>query len=483
MPTSTPSPVFGNQEFHYTREDFQQVRERLYRLTGISLAESKAQLVYSRLSRRLRLLRLGSFAEYFTHLDREPGEQQLFVNALTTNLTAFFRERHHFPLLADLARRQLQRHRPLRIWSAAASTGEEPYSIAITLVEALGSFDPPVKIVASDIDTGVLDCARQGVYPLERLEQMPAPLKKRFFLRGTGPNAGKARVVEELRQLVEFRQINLLEADWSIAGELDAIFCRNVMIYFDKPTQTRLLERMVALLRPEGLFFAGHSENFVHASHLGALRRPDRLQPGLIAMNLQAREGAPLNRYYDPYFACDAVKLLPGEYFASGEDLVIVTVLGSCVSVCLRDPLNGIAGMNHFMLPERGLGGDPASPSARYGSHAMELLINRMLALGASRERLQAKVFGGGSVLRQISAAIGQRNVEFTLDYLATERIPLLASDVLEAFPRKIYFFPRNGRVLVKSLVELKNDTVLQRERDYRRRIDRNADGGPIDLF
>lgn len=200
-------------------------------------------------------------------------------------------------------------------------------------------------------------------------------------------------------------------------------------------------------------------------------------------MNLQAREGAPLNLYYDPYFACDAVKLLPGEYFASGEDLVIVTVLGSCVSVCLRDPLNGIAGMNHFMLPERGLGGDPASPSARYGSHAMELLINRMLALGASRERLQAKVFGGGSVLRQISAAIGQRNVEFTLDYLATERIPLLASDVLEAFPRKIYFFPRNGRVLVKSLVELKNDTVLQRERDYRRRIDRNADGGPIDLF
>ncbi|MDF5994325.1 CheR family methyltransferase [Pseudomonas aeruginosa] len=267
MPTSTPSPVFGNQEFHYTREDFQQVRERLYRLTGISLAESKAQLVYSRLSRRLRLLRLGSFAEYFTHLDREPGEQQLFVNALTTNLTAFFRERHHFP-----ARRP--RPPPVAAASPAAHLvggGEhrrEPYSIAITLVEALGSFDPPVKIVASDIDTGVLDCARLGVYPLERLEQMPAPLKKRFFLRGTGPNAGKARVVEELRQLVEFRQINLLEADWSIAGELDAIFCRNVMIYFDKPTQTRLLERMVALLRPEGLFFAGHSENFVHASHL-----------------------------------------------------------------------------------------------------------------------------------------------------------------------------------------------------------------------
>ncbi|HCF2341868.1 CheR family methyltransferase [Pseudomonas paraeruginosa] len=268
MSISTPSPVFGNHEFHYTREDFQQVRERLYRLTGISLAESKVQMVYSRLSRRLRLLRLASFAEYFAHLDREPGERQLFVNALTTNLTAFFRERHHFPLLADLARRQLQRHRPLRVWSAAASTGEEPYSIAITLVEALGRFDPPVKIIASDIDTGVLDCARQGVYPLDRLEQLPAPLKKRFFLRGTGPNAGKARVVEELRQLVEFRQINLLEADWPIAGELDAIFCRNVMIYFDKPTQTRLLERMVALLRPEGLFFAGHSENFVHASHL-----------------------------------------------------------------------------------------------------------------------------------------------------------------------------------------------------------------------
>ncbi|MFV3305051.1 CheR family methyltransferase [Pseudomonas sp. NY15181] len=260
-----PAP---DHEFLYTRRDFQQVRERLYRHAGISLSENKEQLVYSRLSRRLRSLRLNSFAEYFAYLETHEEEWQQFVNALTTNLTAFFRERHHFEHLARLADEQLLDHRPLRVWSAASSTGEEPYSIAMTLVDALGSFTPPVQIMASDIDTGVLHSARQGIYPMERLEALSPAQKRRFFLRGTGVNAGKARVVGELRQLVEFRQINLLDANWGISGGLDAIFCRNVMIYFDKPTQTRLLERMVSLLRPGGLLFAGHSENFVHAAHL-----------------------------------------------------------------------------------------------------------------------------------------------------------------------------------------------------------------------
>lgn len=265
MPITLPAP---GHEFLYTRRDFLNVRERLYRHAGISLSENKQQLVYSRLSRRLRSLRLGSFAEYFAYLERHDEEWQQFVNALTTNLTAFFRERHHFEHLARFAGERLRDHSPLRVWSSASSTGEEPYSIAMTLADALGSFNPPVQILASDIDTGVLGCARQGIYPLERLEALSTAQKRRFFLRGTGANAGKARVVAELRQLVEFRQINLLDANWGIAGGLDAIFCRNVMIYFDKPTQTRLLERMIGLLRPGGLLFAGHSENFVHASQL-----------------------------------------------------------------------------------------------------------------------------------------------------------------------------------------------------------------------
>ncbi|WP_160285443.1 CheR family methyltransferase [Pseudomonas knackmussii] len=261
-----PNP--GGHEFLYTRRDFLQVRQVLYRRTGISLSESKEQLVYSRLSRRLRALRLDSFGAYLAYLAENDEEWQQFVNALTTNLTAFFRERHHFDTLATLARDPARRHRPLRFWSSASSTGEEPYSMAMTLVEAFGSFQAPVQILASDIDTRVLETARQGIYPLERVESLELARKQRFFQRGSGPNAGKVRVVPELRQLVEFQQINLLDARWDVQGEFDAIFCRNVMIYFDKPTQTALLERLVRLLRPDGLFFAGHSENFVHAGHL-----------------------------------------------------------------------------------------------------------------------------------------------------------------------------------------------------------------------
>lgn len=260
-------PVPGGHEFLYTRRDFQQVRRLLYGRTGISLSESKQQMVYSRLSRRLRALQLPSFGEYLAYLEGHDGEWQQFVNALTTNLTAFFRERHHFQTLAEVAARQVRTHRPLRFWSAASSTGEEPYSMAMSLVEALGP-DAPVRILASDIDTGVLETAERGIYPLERVEALALAQKKRFLLRGRGPNAGKVRVVEELRRLVEFRRINLLDDAWGVPGELDAIFCRNVMIYFDKPTQARLLERMVRLLRPGGLFFAGHSESFVHAAHL-----------------------------------------------------------------------------------------------------------------------------------------------------------------------------------------------------------------------
>ncbi|AYC32586.1 chemotaxis protein CheR [Pseudomonas cavernae] len=275
------SAIIGAHEFGYTLEDFERVRRLLYQKAGISLAPSKAQMVYSRLARRLRCLQLCSFSEYLAFLERHSEEWQQFVNALTTNLTAFFRESHHFDQLATLARLRAKEGRPLRFWSAASSTGEEPYSMAMTLVEVFGSFAAPVQIIASDIDTGVLDYARQGIYPEERVAQLAPALKQRFLQRGTASNAGKVRVVPELRQLVEFRQINLLEANWGIPGGLDAIFCRNVMIYFDKPTQARLLERMVRLLRPDGLFFAGHSESFMHASHVVKLVSRSAYQPVL----------------------------------------------------------------------------------------------------------------------------------------------------------------------------------------------------------
>lgn len=191
------------------------------------------------------------------------------------------------------------------------------------------------------------------------------------------------------------------------------------------------------------------------------------------------------NGYYDPHFECEAVKILPGEYFVTPRDILIVTVLGSCVSVCLRDRQSGIGGMNHFMLPgnsDEGFG--PVSSSARYGVYAMELLINQLLKLGARRHQLEAKVFGGGCVLRGITANnVGQRNVDFALDYLHTEGIELLAEDLLDIYPRKVYFFPASGRVLVKKLKSLNNSTLLDREADYSLRIRKVPVGGAIDLF
>ncbi|MDR7090770.1 CheR family methyltransferase [Cellvibrio fibrivorans] len=256
------------REFNYADADFARVKAIIYRKAGINLGDSKKQLVYSRLARRLRVLQLDNFDEYLAYLDHNKNEQQEFINALTTNLTAFFREAHHFSTLADYARNRKATAGKLRVWCAASSTGEEPYSIAMTLVEAYGSYSPPVEIIASDIDSSVLEFAAQGIYSLDRLDVLSLEQKKHFFLRGKGRNNGSAKVIDKLRQLVDFRQINLLDRDWRLGAGFDVIFCRNVMIYFDKPTQLQLLERMVRLLKPEGLYIAGHSESFSNASHL-----------------------------------------------------------------------------------------------------------------------------------------------------------------------------------------------------------------------
>lgn len=189
--------------------------------------------------------------------------------------------------------------------------------------------------------------------------------------------------------------------------------------------------------------------------------------------------------YFDRQFNCDAVKILPGEYFVTQRELVIVTVLGSCVSVCLRDRANGIGGMNHFMLPGNHDGGlSTISASARYGVYAMELLINHLLKLGARRSDFEAKVFGGGSVLRGMTANnVGERNAEFVREYLATENIQIAAQDLLDIYPRKVYYFPNTGRVLVKKLKSQHNTTVLDREMEYSMRIKRVPVAGEIDLF
>ena len=261
-------------EFTLTPADFGRVRELIHQRAGISLHAGKQAMVYSRLSRRLRETRFGSFADYLQWLERAGGaeadaEWQEFVNCLTTNLTNFFREEHHFIALVDDLRARAAR--PIRLWCNAASTGEEPYSLAMTVVETLGP-SAQVKLVCSDIDTRVLATAQRGVYPAEARGLSPERMK-RHFLRGTGANAGHIRVKPELARLVEFRPFNLMSTNWAALGEaFDLVFCRNVMIYFDNPTQRQVLERIHKAMKPGGLLYVGHSENFTDARDLFRLR-------------------------------------------------------------------------------------------------------------------------------------------------------------------------------------------------------------------
>lgn len=261
------------KEFNFTKSDFERVRALIYKRAGISLADSKQEMVYSRIARRLRATGIVSFSTYLDELEAgklSGDEWEAFTNALTTNLTSFFREAHHFPLLAEHFKRLPPG--PITIWCSASSTGEEPYSIAMTACEAFNTLSPPVQIIATDIDTNVLAAGAHGVYGIERLDKMAAERSKRFFLRGKGDQEGMVRVRPELRQLVTFKQLNLLADGWPLAGQFDVIFCRNVMIYFDKTTQRKILARFVPLMKPNALLFAGHSENFLYVSDSLKLR-------------------------------------------------------------------------------------------------------------------------------------------------------------------------------------------------------------------
>ncbi|MFV5213277.1 chemoreceptor glutamine deamidase CheD [Azonexus caeni] len=201
-------------------------------------------------------------------------------------------------------------------------------------------------------------------------------------------------------------------------------------------------------------------------------------------MNHAYNENLAANRYFDRHFSSEAAKILPGEYFVSDQGMLLVTVLGSCVAACIRDIDAGIGGMNHFMLPDDGGRSETVGTSARYGSYAMEVLINHLLKMGARKSRLEAKVFGGGAVMSSLSSSnVGVRNAEFVLNYLKTEKIPVVAKDLLDSYPRKVYYFSQTGRVLVKKLHRVHNETLFSRERDYKERLSGASMGGDVELF
>ncbi|MFB9887566.1 CheR family methyltransferase [Balneatrix alpica] len=254
----------GQREFLLTGEDFTRICELVYQLSGIVLGEAKREMVYSRLARRLRQLELRSFSEYIALLEDETGQERIaFINALTTNLTAFFRESHHFDYVVTQVIPLLKARtgpKRVRMWSAACSTGEEAYSLAMVLAEHFdSSWD--VKVLATDLDSNVVAAAKQGSYPLARLEQLPGWARKRWVTI----EGDHLSIRPEVRQLVTFKQLNLLGA-WPMRGPFDVVFCRNVVIYFDRPTQATLFSRIADMLAPQGTLFIGHSETLNQVS-------------------------------------------------------------------------------------------------------------------------------------------------------------------------------------------------------------------------
>jgi chemotaxis protein methyltransferase CheR len=500
-----------------TDREFKTLQAFIYREAGISLSDAKRTLVYSRLAKRLRELNFKSFTQYIEYLttaDRDGRERQQVINCLTTNKTEFFREPHHFDFLRDVVfphvRQQAMAGGPkqLSIWSSASSSGEEPYSIAISILEHFGDRRGwKIEVLATDINTEVLRTASSGIYPLDRLEGLPTELKQKYFLKGTGSDAGQCRVRPNVRDLVTFRQLNLLAEPLPVPTGFDVIFCRNVIIYFDLPTQQKLLPQFAQRLKPTGHLMLGHSENVpwlsdifeplgstvhrlrsnqlgpqaaslapvstapvstarVSSAHASAARgssvavspalRPAKpcackSTPATTKATTPASPSTPNKAVNGKAPTLKRHNLLAGETFATREALTITTILGSCVAACLYDPTARVGGMNHFMLPYQT---DDRQISARYGIHAMELLINEIMSLGGDRQRLKAKVFGGSRVLCSESPhGVGSTNVEFIRQFLATEQIPITAEKLGCEHALRVNFVPPTGQAFVKTIV------------------------------
>jgi chemotaxis protein methyltransferase CheR len=261
----------ADREYEFSDDDFRALRDLVKNMTGISLAETKRELVYGRVSRRLRALGLKTFAEYRRLLESQNASELIeFCNALTTNLTSFFRESHHFDYLRDefLEARNRDPHasRRIRIWSSACSSGEEPYSIAMIICETIKDLKKwDIKILATDLDTNILEIGRRGVYNQDRVKGLDAQRLSRFFRESKDGKSTSYEALPELKNLITFKQINLTH-DLPMSGPLDVIFCRNVVIYFDKDTQRELFARMAKLQRYDDLLFLGHSENLFNVS-------------------------------------------------------------------------------------------------------------------------------------------------------------------------------------------------------------------------
>lgn len=500
--------------------DFRAIRDLIFEKSGITLSDSKKQLVTSRLARRLRVHGLSSYRDYFelvTRRDPQGDELREMLNAITTNKTDFFREKHHFDFMVStffpqcIERAKTTGEKRLRIWSAGCSTGEEPYTLAMTFLDAFPNNGQwSLELLATDLDTQVIERAQAGVYAEDTIAPVSAELQRRYFRRGTGANAGKVRVSDALRQLITFRQLNFVEHPWWVKGPFDLILCRNVMIYFNQETQRTIVENFAQRLRPDGYLFIGHSETLSGLNHLfeplrGTIYRrratgepEDRSTAGsappasTAPSERPAGEGraTPARPALAPRppasvvptasvppaartRSADAesrslpkVNVIIGGVRASKEPMVLRTVLGSCICACLYDPVARIGGINHFMLPD---GVDERSMPTRFGVNAMEVLINEVLKLGGDRRRLQAKAFGAAHVLSDVglSPEVPRKNAKFIKEFLQAEGIPLVSSRLGGSAPVEVVFTTDTAKALVRALGDAVARDLAREEKSH----------------
>jgi chemotaxis protein methyltransferase CheR len=507
--------------------EFRALRDLIHDKSGITLSDTKTQLVASRLARRLRARGLSSYGAYFDLVTRQdPGgdEMRELLNAITTNKTDFFREKHHFdflrstflPRFFEAARSGGERR--LRVWSAGCSTGEEPYTLAMTVLSAIPQGSAiTLELVATDLDTQVLNRAREGIYAEESIAPVPDDLQRRWFRRGTGANAGKVRVSDALRQLITFQQLNFVERPWPVKGPFDLVFCRNVMIYFNGHTQREIVEGFAERLRPDGYLFIGHSETLNGLNELyeplrGTIyrrRRPGEATSGAPRAARPATPAGPASpstpprpslapapapapatprvgrsRHVSPE-GLTTLNVIIGGVRASREPVLLRTTLGSCVCACLYDPVARIGGINHFMLPD-GLA-DDAMPT-RFGVNAMEMLVNELLKLGGDRRRFVAKAFGAAHVLSDagLSPDVPRKNARFIKEFLNTEGIPLLSSRLGGSAPVEVVFATETGKALVRALGDaMARDLAREESRhdlEIRKTLSHVPDGS-VELF
>jgi chemotaxis protein methyltransferase CheR len=466
----TSQPGMIAQVLSIDDREFQRLSELIERETGIALSPTKKALLCSRLAKRLRHHGFATFSDYYafvTERDTDGEELSRLVNCMTTNFTSFFREAHHFHFLRDEVlpklRTQSMAARRLRIWSAGCSTGEEPYSIAITLAESLGSLAGwDIKILATDLDSDVLERAERGIFASDSLNGVSPELRPRYF-QPLRDGSHRCQVSPELAQLIRFRQLNLIDPSWPMRGRFDAIFCRNVAIYFSRATQDRLFARLTDRLTPGGHLFTGHSESLYGLrQQLSAVGRTVYRRSGDSPAASLAPAAPPIsspNPSDGPPRPPES-SLLAGSIAASREPRVLSTVLGSCVAVCLYDPVTRVGGMNHFMLPGQGEPG-----GHRYGAPAMRALLAELGRLGAFSARLRAKVFGAANLLDVAGPAstVPELNARFAAEFLRDQGIAIESMRVGGSQPIQVKFSTHTGRARVRVLERPRAPEALKR--------------------